>query len=302
MPAAAPGHAPLPAADWLDYLALLKPRVMSLAVFSALCGLLCAPGALHPALAATAILAIAVGAGAAGAFNQWIEADLDRQMSRTASRPLPAGRLPPDAALAFALILAVGSVTVLALSTNSVAAGLLAVAILFYAVVYTSWLKPRTPQNIVIGGAAGAFPPVIGWAAVTGDISLLPLLLFAIILLWTPPHFWSLALFVAPDYARAGVPMLPVTHGPTATRRQILLYSILLAVAAIAPWPLGLAGPVYGLAGAALSLGFVWLAVAVFRSETRDPRAMAEERRLFRFSILYLFLLFSALVADRALA
>ena len=296
--AATPAVGALPAAEWRDFLALLKPRVMSLAVFSAACGLLAAPAPLHPALAVVAILMIAVGAGAAGAFNQWLEIETDAVMKRTAGRPLPSGRLPADEALGFAILLAVGSVTTLALATNWVAAALLAGAILFYAVVYTRWLKPRTPQNIVIGGAAGAFPPVIGWAAATGDVTALPALLFLVILLWTPPHFWSLALFVAPDYACAGIPMLPVTHGTRATRRQIFGYSLALAAVSVAPWPLGLAGPVYGCVAALLGLMFVALAVPVLRSEVSEPRDMKAERRLFRFSILYLFLLFSALVAD----
>lgn len=288
----------LVAADWRDWLALLKPRVMSLAIFSALCGMLAAPGALHPALAVVAILTIAVGAGAAGAFNQWIEADLDRQMKRTAGRPLAAGRLPADEALAFAIILAVGAVTTLALATNLVAAGVLALGIAFYAIVYTIWLKPRTPQNIVIGGAAGAFPPVIGWAAVTGDVTLMPVLLFLIIFLWTPPHFWALALFVAADYARAGIPMLPVTHGPRETRRQIWGYALALVAASLAPWPLGLAGALYGMAAAGLGATFLLLAWRVRTSVIVEPAAMAAEKALFRFSILYLFLLFAALVLD----
>ncbi|WP_448583030.1 heme o synthase [Thermaurantiacus sp.] len=286
------------AADWRDWLALLKPRVMSLAIFTALCGMLAAPGRLHPALAVVAILMIAVGAGAAGAFNQWIEADVDQRMKRTASRPLAAGRVPADAALAFAIILAVGAVTTLALATNLVAAGVLALGIWFYAIVYTIWLKPRTPQNIVIGGAAGAFPPVIGWAAVSGDVTLMPVLLFLVIFLWTPPHFWALALFVAPDYARAGIPMLPVTHGPHATRRQIFGYALALVAASIAPWPLGLAGAFYGTVAAGLGATFLLLAWRVRQSRTTEPKAMAEERQLFRFSILYLFLLFTALVVD----
>jgi protoheme IX farnesyltransferase len=285
-------------ADWRDFVALLKPRVMSLAVFSAACGLLAAPGHIHPALGAVAILMIAVGAGAAGAFNQWIEIETDALMKRTARRPLPAGRLPADDALAFAVVLAVGSVTTLALATNWVAAALLAGGILFYAIIYTQWLKPRTPQNIVIGGAAGAFPPVIGWAAVTGDVTLLPIFLFLVIFLWTPPHFWSLALFVAPDYSRAGIPMLPVTHGAAITRRQIFFYSLALAAASMAPWPLGLTGSVYGVAASLLSLAFVALSVPVLRSRELSPPAMQAERKLFKFSILYLFLLFSALVAD----
>jgi protoheme IX farnesyltransferase len=271
---------------------------MSLAVFTALCGLLAAPGTLHPVLAAISILMIAVGAGAAGAFNQYIEADTDAAMKRTAARPLPAGRMRPDEALAFAVILSVGSVTTLALAANWVAAMILAAGILFYAIVYTQWLKPRTPQNIVIGGAAGAFPPMIGWAAVTGDVTLLPVLLFAIIFLWTPPHFWALALFVAPDYAKAGIPMLPVTHGPFATRRQIWWYSLALAAVSIAPWPLGLTGWVYGTIAAALGALFVALAWPVLQSRETEPKAMWQEKRLFRFSILYLFLLFAALVAD----
>ena len=291
------GFAPA-GADWRDYVALLKPRVMSLAVFSALCGMLVAPGRLHPALAIVAILMIAMGAGAAGAFNQWIEADTDRLMKRTAGRPLAAGRLAADEALAFALILAVGAVTTLALATNLVAAAVLALGIVYYAVIYTVWLKPRTPQNIVIGGAAGAFPPVIGWAAVTGDVTLMPVLLFLIIFLWTPPHFWALALFVAPDYARAGIPMLPVTNGPAATRRQIWWYALALVAVSLAPWPLGLAGPLYGVVAAGLGAAFLLLAWRVFRSTVTDPRAMAEEKALFRFSILYLFLLFAVLVVD----
>jgi protoheme IX farnesyltransferase len=302
-----PGRAPADAlplaslprgADWRDYVVLLKPRVMSLAVFSAACGLLAAPGGLHPALGVVAILMIAVGAGAAGAFNQVFEADSDAVMKRTAGRPLPAGRMGADEALAFAVILAVGSCTTLALATNWVAAALLAAAILFYVIVYTRWLKPATPQNIVIGGAAGAFPPVIGWAAVTGDVTLLPILLFLIIFLWTPPHFWSLALFVAPDYARAGIPMLPVTHGVRATRRQIWWYSLALAGVSVAPFLLGLAGLLYGLAAALLSAVFLALAFNVRRSTVAVPRDMQAEKRLFRYSLLYLGLLFAALVVD----
>ena len=289
-------------ADWRDYLALLKPRVMSLAVFTALCGLLAAPVPLHPALGAVAILMIAVGAGAAGAFNQWLEIETDALMKRTAGRPLPAGRMAPGEALAFALILSVGSVTTLALATNVVAAAILAAGILFYAIVYTRWLKPRTPQNIVIGGAAGAFPPMIGWAAATGDVTALPFILFLIIFFWTPPHFWALALFVAPDYSRAAIPMLPVTHGTRATRRQIMGYSLLLVFVSLLPVPLGLAGPIYGVMAGALGALFLGLALAVFRSDKADPRAMVEEKRLFKFSILFLFLLFSALVVDARLA
>jgi protoheme IX farnesyltransferase len=288
--------------DWRDWWALLKPRVMTLVVFTAACGLLAAPVALPPFLAFVAILSIAVGAGAAAAFNQWWEADLDALMARTARRPLPAGRLLPDEALGFAVILAIASVTTLGLALNWVAAFWLAFSIFFYAVVYTMWLKPRTPQNIVIGGAAGAFPPIVGWAAATGDVTALPLLLFAIILAWTPPHFWALALFVRTDYARAGIPMLPVTHGVHETRRQILLYSVVLAATSLAPGLLGLAGPLYGAVAAVLGGIFLWLAIGVARSATTDPAAMTAEKRLFKFSILYLFLLFAALVADRLAA
>ncbi len=297
-----PGTAPLPLSDWRDYVALLKPRVMSLVVFTAACGLLLAPRALPPFLAGVAILAIAVGAGAAGAFNQWLEADLDRCMARTRNRPLPSGRLARENALAFAVLLAVFSVTVMAFAANLLAAGLLAASIVFYAVIYTLWLKPRTPQNIVIGGAAGAFPPVIGWAAASGDLGLLPALLFLIIFLWTPPHFWSLALFLNGDYGRAGIPMLPVTHGPRHTRRQILLYSVALALVSLAPVPTGLAGPLYGAAALGLAALFLWFAIRVSKNAATDPCQMQPEKRLFAFSILYLFLLFAALVADSLVA
>jgi protoheme IX farnesyltransferase len=296
------GALPLSVADWQDYVALLKPRVMVLVVFTAACGLFLAPHALSPFLSFVAILAIAVGAGAAGAFNQWLEADLDARMKRTAGRPLPSGRLDRESALAFAAILSLFSVTVMAFATNAVAAGLLAFAIFFYAVVYTLWLKPRTPQNIVIGGAAGAFPPVIGWAAATGDLTLMPVLLFLIIFAWTPPHFWALALFVNSDYARAGIPMLPVTHGISETRRQIWLYSLVLAALSIAPWGLGLAGPVYGLAALVLGGIFLWFALRVARNTADTPQAMQPEKRLFGFSILYLFVLFAALVVDKAVS
>ena len=286
-------------ADWRDYFALLKPRVMSLVVFTALCGLLAAPGHVHPVIAFTAILCIAIGAGSAGALNQWYESDLDAQMKRTAGRPIPAGRVEPGEALGFALTLAGGSVAVMGLAVNWLSAGLLLGSILFYVLIYTVWLKRRTPQNIVIGGAAGAFPPVIGWAAVTGDVTLLPVLLFALIFAWTPPHFWALALFVRSDYAKAGVPMLPVVAGLPATRRQIHLYSWLLLAVSIAPWALGMTGLVYGASALGLGLAFVALAVAVARNDATDPAAMAPEKRLFGFSILYLFALFAALVIDR---
>ena len=285
-------------ADWRDYLALLKPRVMSLVVFTALCGLLTAPGVIHPVIGLTAVLCIAVAAGAAGALNMWYEADIDAKMKRTASRPIPAGRIDPGAALGFAVSLAAGSVLIMALAVNIVAAALLLASILFYVFVYTVWLKRRTPQNIVIGGAAGAFPPVIGWAAVTGDVTLLPMLLFAIIFLWTPPHFWALALYVRGDYANAGVPMLPVTHGERATRAQILLYTPLLVAVSVLPWTLGLTGAIFGLAAAGLGAVFLLLSVQVYLNTATDPAAMQPERRLFAFSILYLFVMFAALVAD----
>ena len=225
-----------------DFFALLKPRVMSLVVFSGLVGLLVAPGHLHPLLAAVAILCIAIGAGASGAINMWWERDIDGLMTRTMNRPLPAGRMEPGTALGFGTTLAIGAVIVMGLVVNGTAAALLALATAFYVFVYTIWLKRRTPQNIVIGGAAGAFPPMIGWAAVSGDVSLMPILLFAIIFMWTPPHFWALALYRSGDYARAGVPMLPVVAGARATKRQILLYSILLVPLTLSPWLLGVAG------------------------------------------------------------
>jgi protoheme IX farnesyltransferase len=285
-------------AEWRDFLALTKPRVMSLVVFTGLCGLLAAPAAVHPVLGFAAILCIALGAGAAAALNMWYEADLDAKMKRTASRPLPAGRMAPEAALQFGIGLGVFAVLLMGLAANWLAAAILAVSILFYVFVYTIWLKRRTPHNIVIGGAAGAFPPVIGWAAATGDVTLLPVLLFVLIFLWTPPHFWALALFVRSDYAAAGVPMLPVVSGPQATRRQIALYSLPMAAAAIAPWPLGLAGPLYGAAAAALSLAFLVLAWRVLANPAAEPGAMKPEKQLFAYSILYLFAVFGALVLD----
>jgi heme o synthase len=289
---------PLPA-DWRDFLALTKPRVMSLVVFTGLCGLLAAPAPIHPVLAFTAILCIALGAGAAAALNQWYEADIDALMKRTANRPLPAGRMERQAALHFGVGLAIFSVLLMGLATNWLAAGVLAVSILFYVFVYTIWLKRITPQNIVIGGAAGAFPPMIGWAAVTGDVTLLPILLFTLIFLWTPPHFWALSLFVRSDYAAAGVPMLPVVSGPKVTRQQIALYTLPMSAAAVAPWPFGLAGSVYGIAAAALSLAFVVLAGQVLVNRATEPSGMKPEKRLFAFSIIYLFALFGALVLDR---
>jgi protoheme IX farnesyltransferase len=287
-------------ADWRDYVALLKPRVISLVVFSGACGLIAARGAMHPLLALTAVLMIALGAGAAGAFNQALEVDIDARMRRTRGRPLPMGRIAPGEALAFAAILSLLSVALLGLATNWLAAALLAAAIAFYAGVYTLWLKRRTPQNIVIGGVAGAFPPLIGWAAATGEISALPLILFAIICLWTPPHFWALALYCRGDYARAGVPMLPVTHGEAATRRHVIYYAILLALAGISPSLFGLAGSAYGLLAFALGAAFVLLAARVARSTETDPARMLAERHLFRFSLFYLAAIFAAIALDRS--
>ena len=286
-------------ADWRDFLALTKPRVMSLVVFTGLCGLLAAPSTIHPVLAFTAILCIALGAGAAGALNQWYEADLDAKMKRTANRPLPAGRMDRQSALHFGVGLSFFSVILLGVATNWLAASILAASILFYVLVYTVWLKRRTPQNIVIGGAAGAFPPLIGWAAATGDIAPLPLALFALIFFWTPPHFWALALFVKTDYANAGVPMLPVVAGEVTTRRQIFGYTAIMAVAAMAPVLLQLTGLIYGLSALVLTAIFAVLAFQVCVRRESDPARMKPERRLFAYSILYLFLMFGAVVADR---
>ena len=286
-------------ADWRDLFALTKPRVMSLVVFTGLCGLLAAPVPVHPVLAFAAVLCIALGAGAAGALNQWYEADLDAKMKRTANRPLPAGRMDRQTALHFGVGLAAFSVILMDLAANHLAAAILALSILFYVLVYTVWLKRRTAQNIVIGGAAGAFPPLIGWAAVTGDVTTLPVLLFAIIFLWTPPHFWALSLFVRTDYANAGVPMLPVVAGIESTRRHVLLYTLPMIAAAIAPWVLGLTGLVYGAASIALNAIFLVLAFGVFANKATESREMGPEKRLFAFSILYLFGLFAALVVDR---
>ena len=291
-------HPALPT-DWRDLVALTKPRVMSLVVFTGLCGMLAAPVQLPLVLGFTAILCIALGAGAAGALNQWYEADLDAKMRRTANRPLPAKRMDRQSALHFGVGLSVFSVVLMDLATNHLAAVLLAVSILFYVLVYTVWLKRRTAQNIVIGGAAGAFPPLIGWVAATGQIDLLPALLFAIIFLWTPPHFWALSLFVRSDYAAANVPMLPVVAGIRNTRLQILLYSVSVVAAAILPFALGLTGLIYGVAAAVLNIVFLILAAAVFANRAEDPSGMKPERRLFAFSILYLFVLFAALVVDR---
>jgi len=288
-------------ADWRDILALTKPRVMSLVVFSGLCGMLAAPAIPPLALGFTAILCIALAAGACGALNQWYEADLDAKMRRTAKRPLPAGRMDRQSALHFGVGLGGFSVLLMGLATNWLAAVLLAASILFYVVIYTVWLKPRTAQNIVIGGAAGAFPPLIGWVAATGHVAALPLLLFAIIFLWTPPHFWALSLFVRSDYAAAGIPMLPVVAGVENTRRQIFLYSLPMAAAAVAPWALGLTGAIYGASAAILSFVFLVLAARVLANRATDPAQMEPEKHLFGYSVFYLFALFTVLVVDRFL-
>ncbi|MCG8690951.1 MAG: heme o synthase [Minwuiales bacterium] len=286
-----------PASDARDYFALLKPRVMSLVVFTGLAGMLLAPGGLHPVLAFTALLCIAVGAGASGAINMWFDADIDAIMRRTQSRPIPRGVIAPTDALGFGITLSVASVLVMGLAINAVAAGLLALTIAFYVLVYTMWLKRRTPQNIVIGGAAGAFPPMIGWAAVTGDVSLASIALFAIIFMWTPPHFWALALYRSDEYARAGVPMLPVVAGRNATRRQMLLYTLLLFPVTLAPVALGVAGMIYGSVATVLGVLFVLCSVRVLRAADGDERPA---KQMFGYSILYLFLLFATLLADRA--
>jgi len=289
----------LPPAHWRDFLALTKPRVMTLVVFTGLCGMLAAPVGVHPVIGFTAILCIALGAGAAGALNQWYESDIDAVMRRTQKRPLPDGRMDRQAALHFGVGLGAFSVLFMGVAVNLVAAAILAVSILFYVLVYTVWLKRRTPQNIVIGGAAGAFPPLIGWAAATGDVALLPVLLFLFVFLWTPPHFWALALFMKSDYAAAGVPMLPVVSGERTTRTQIGLYTIPMAAVAILPWPLGLTGPIYGIAAVLLTGWFALLAVRVAKRTTHADDAMKPEKALFKYSILYLFVMFGALVVDR---
>ena len=289
----------LPPAHWRDFLALTKPRVMTLVVFTGLCGMLAAPTSVHPVIGFTAILCIALGAGAAGALNQWYESDIDAVMRRTQKRPLPDGRMDRQAALHFGVGLGAFSVLFMGVAVNIVAAAILTVSILFYVLVYTVWLKRRTPQNIVIGGAAGAFPPLIGWAAATGDIALLPVLLFLFVFLWTPPHFWALALFMKSDYAAAGVPMLPVVSGERTTRTQIGLYTIPMAAVAILPWPLGLTGPIYGIAAVLLTGWFALLAVRVAKRTTHADDAMKPEKALFKYSILYLFVMFGALVVDR---
>ena len=281
-----------------DYIELMKPRVMSLVVFTAFVGLAIAPGHLHPVIALTALICIAVGAGAAGALNMWYDADIDARMARTQARPIPAGRVAPGEALAFGVMLAGFAVVVLGLLVNVVAAALLAATIAFYVLVYTVWLKRRTPQNIVIGGAAGALPPMIGWAAVTGGFAIEPAVLFLIIFFWTPPHFWALSLYRAEDYARAGVPMLPVVAGVAETRRQILLCSLILAPLGVAPWLLGYAGTLYGIVAVIAGAAMVVLALRIYR-EGAQHADHAASKRMFGFSILYLFLLFAVLLVDR---
>ncbi|MCO5144675.1 MAG: heme o synthase [Aquamicrobium sp.] len=280
-----------------DYLALLKPRVMSLVVFTAFVGMVTAQAPVNPVIAVFSILAIAVGAGASGALNMWYDADIDAVMSRTVNRPVPSGRVAPGEALAFGLVLSALSVMTLGLVANWLAASLLAFTIFFYAVVYTMWLKRWTPQNIVIGGAAGAFPPMIGWAAVTGDVSLYGVVQFLIIFLWTPPHFWALALFKSGDYQRAGVPMMPNVAGEASTKRQIFAYSIPVAFIAVVPTLIGVASLAYGLFAAALGAAFVWYAWKVLRMDEAD-RGMRPAKMLFAYSVFYLFAIFAALLAD----
>jgi heme o synthase len=289
-------------ADWRDFFALTKPRVMRSVLFTAICGMLAAPVSMPPALAIGAILAIALAAGSAGALNQWYEADIDALMKRTANRPLPAGNIDAQSALHFGVGLGVASVVLMYLAANMLAAGLLAGSILFYVLIYTVGLKRRTPQNIVIGGAAGAFPPLIGWVAVTGQVSLLPILMFAIIFLWTPPHSWALALIIRDDYAKGGVPMLPVVAGAKTTRVQMLVYAVLMAGAAIAPWSLGLAGALYGITAAVSSAIFVALTAWCLLAAAPTPATMKPERTLFVYSIGYVLLIFAALALDRGLA
>ena len=279
-----------------DFLALMKPRVMLLAVFTAFVASIIAPGHLDPRLGSIAILAIVAGAGAAGVLNMWYDADIDAVMCRTARRPIPRGTVSRVEALLFAIILAASAIAVLGFALNPMAAALLAFAIFFYVVIYTIWLKRRTRHNIVIGGAAGALPPVIGWTAATGGIGLEPLIFFLIVFLWTPPHFWSLSLYRTDEYARAGVPMLPVVAGRTETTRQILIYGLVLVPVSMLPWAIGLAGMMYGATAAGCGATFVVLALQLRRSSEADRRAA---HRLFAFSIVYLFVLFAALLASK---
>ena len=288
---------PLHDAAVKDFIELLKPRVMSLVVFTGFAGMMVAPGSIHPVIAAIAILCTAIATGASGAINMWFERDLDARMERTKNRPLPGGRMEPEAALAFGCVLAGGSVMVMGLGVNWAAAALLALAVGFYVFVYTIWLKRRTPQNIVIGGAAGAFPPMIGWAAVTGDVSLGGIALFALIFMWTPPHFWALALYKCDDYEKAGVPMLPVVSGVLETKRQMLLYTVLLLPVSLLPWWIGTASAAWGALATVFGLIFIGFTVKVwFDTTDRSPRQM------FRFSLLYLSVLFAALIVDNFFA
>ncbi len=289
--------------DVKDWIALLKPRVMTLVVFTGLIGLIVAPGSIHPVLGFTAVLCIAVAAGACGAINMWYDRDIDAVMRRTANRPIPAGRIEAGAALGYGITLAVGAVIVMGLAVNLTAASVLALSIAFYVFVYTMWLKRRTPQNIVIGGAAGAFPPVIGWAAVTGSVDLMAVVMFGIIFIWTPPHFWSLALWANDDYRRAGIPMLPVVAGGKETRKQILLYTIGLVPLTLVPWFIGFSGVIYAVTAAVLGAGFLVSVWRVF-TDKQDATGVsltndAPARSAFKFSILYLFILFGALAIDR---
>ncbi len=284
-----------------DFFELLKPRVMSLVVFTAFAGLMLAPGHINPILGVISILCIAVGAGASGALNMWYDADIDAVMSRTANRPIPAGRILPQEALAFGLTLSVFSVVILGLAVNWFSAGLLAFTIFFYAVVYTMWLKRSTPQNIVIGGASGAFPPMIGWACVTGGVSIDSVLLFLIIFLWTPAHFWALALFKMRDYGSVGVPMMPNVAGESSTKNQIIVYAVLTAFTAVAPMLTGLVGIGYGLFSTVLGLIFIYCSIAVRRMPDGDEK-MVPAKKMFAYSIFYLFAIFSALMADHMFA
>ena len=284
-----------------DFFQLMKPRVMSLVIFTALVGMVAAPGHIHPVLGAIALFAIAVGAGASGALNMWYEADIDAVMQRTAARPIPRGRVTEDEALSFGVVLSVASVLTLGVLVNWVAGALLALTIAFYVVVYTMWLKRRTPQNIVIGGAAGAFPPMVGWAAVTGGVSIESIVLFLIIFMWTPPHFWALALYRNRDYQRAGIPMLPVVAGDAETRKQILFYTVLMVATAAAPIFIGLGGLAYAITSTVLGVIFLWLALRVWRiREGRDSDTAAKQ--LFLFSIFYLFALFAVLLVEHSIA
>jgi protoheme IX farnesyltransferase len=276
----------------------MKPRVMFLVVFTALAGLVAAPGSMHPVLAVAALICIAAGAGASGALNMWYDADIDAAMARTAGRPVPRGRVTPEEARSFGVVLAVGSVLCLGLMANWLAAALLALTIGFYVFVYTMWLKRATPQNIVIGGAAGAFPPMIGWAAATGGVGIESFILFLIIFVWTPPHFWALALLRTGDYARAGVPMLPVVSGADATRRQILIYSIILAPLGMLPAIVGLGGTLYMAAAAVLGSLFVVMALDCYRTREGEEADRAA-KNLFAYSVLYLFLLFAAILVEQ---